>query len=225
MASEAELDAFTEFLFHLMARFKDGQRIDDFHAETVPFLASSPPCLLAPFLPPHFRTSSLFLGSQIAPVKLFYPRWWLETVHYLVPKEEEADVEGLPSPVAAIAGISIGALLMSNIFVAFLAIGTTLVVAKKHQQDAEHSSDENHAHSPTLGSAPFIAGFEFPAEFPGFSRPRNAGYTPVGSSASTLASSNSFPTSSRATELVRIQHDSSVTQGGHPGYQQTALSI
>lgn len=44
--------SWSEFLFVMLAKYKDGQRIDDFHAVT------------------------------LKPTKLFYPQWWLQTVGY-----------------------------------------------------------------------------------------------------------------------------------------------
>jgi hypothetical protein len=44
--------SWSEFLFLMLAKFKDGQRIDDFHAVT------------------------------LKPTKLFYPQWWLTAVGY-----------------------------------------------------------------------------------------------------------------------------------------------
>jgi len=52
-ASAEEIEAWSGLLWKMIAKYKDGQRIDDWHAET------------------------------LKPTKLFYPRWWLEAVGYL----------------------------------------------------------------------------------------------------------------------------------------------
>lgn len=52
MAAKAEMGAWTSFFFGLIAKYKDGQRVEDPNAET------------------------------LKPTSLFYPRWWLTEVGF-----------------------------------------------------------------------------------------------------------------------------------------------
>jgi len=128
-ASEMELVTFTDLLFKLFAKFKDGQRVDDFHA------------------------------SVFAPTKLFYPRWWLDAVGFFEPfatsnddDDEDVAVESSVSP--SIMNSSIHASFISHALVALLSVFATVsfmkhfssydtfskqhypIVTKKEQEDS-----------------------------------------------------------------------------------------
>ena len=62
-ASVGDLDEWGQFLYILIAKFKDGQRID------------GPP-------------GGITYAEKIAPTKLFYPKWWLDAVGYFESDDE-----------------------------------------------------------------------------------------------------------------------------------------
>mmetsp|Transcript_3107 Transcript_3107/g.6608 ORF Transcript_3107/g.6608 Transcript_3107/m.6608 type:complete len:693 (-) Transcript_3107:240-2318(-) len=96
-AAEGSLLAFSELLMTMLAKYKDGQRIDDFHAET------------------------------LAPTKLFYPLWWLESVGFYNGDSMPPAVEGAPAP-AALAFTLAGVL--SHALTATFACVATMVYFK-----------------------------------------------------------------------------------------------
>jgi dipeptidase len=115
-ASEIEMTTFKDLLFTLFAKFKDGQRIDDFHA------------------------------SVLAPTKFFYPKWWLEAVGFEDTSMEDADsntpVEGAPSPDIEIANQSMHASFISHLLVALLSVVGTVAFINHFNSSSSNSSKD-----------------------------------------------------------------------------------
>jgi hypothetical protein len=105
-ASLADLDVWGQFLYVLIAKFKDGQRLD------------GPPGEVA-------------YAEKVAPTKLFYPKWWLDQVGFFDSDDDGALEGGSLEQEVAKAMPSVTSLVLvlvvSHLFVAW---GVALAVRK-----------------------------------------------------------------------------------------------
>jgi dipeptidase len=97
-ASFRDTKEWRDFFYFMITKFKDGQRIDDFHAET------------------------------LAPTSFFYPRWWLELVGFWVGGPLDVQGEAIvEETTASVPGFSYGFVLATNVAVgAACVVGTVL---------------------------------------------------------------------------------------------------
>jgi len=110
VASFRDTEEWHSFFHFLIAKFKDGQRIDDFHAET------------------------------LAPTSFFYPRWWLELVGFWDggPLDVQTAVSGDQNSgngegemtISSPTGLSYGFVLITNMAVGVACVVGTLLFTR-----------------------------------------------------------------------------------------------